>query len=139
LRTVPLRLEPGSDLRGELERAASALPESAAFVLCGIGSLGEASLRFAGAEVATLVAGPLELLSLSGTVTPEGAHLHASVSNASGQVLGGHVLTGCRVRTTAEILLGRLPEWRLWREHDPASGYRELRVAGRERDVDPSP
>lgn len=133
LRTLPLRLEPGCDLRRELERAALSLPEQAAFVLCGIGSLSQASLRFAAVESPSLLIEPLEVLSLSGSVTPEGAHLHASVSRASGQVLGGHVAYGCIVRTTAEVLLAALPQWRLWREHDPASGYQELRVAERPR------
>ena len=130
MQTLPLRLEPGLDLRRELERIASTLPERAAFVVCGIGSLTEARLRMAGADGATSIDGPLELVALSGSLTPEGAHLHAAVSDASGRVHGGHVLHGCRVRTTAEILLARLPGWRLWREHDPASGYPELRIAG---------
>jgi predicted DNA-binding protein with PD1-like motif len=131
LRTVPLRLSPGCDLRQEIERAASDLPGQCGFVLCGIGSLSRASLRFADVASPTVFVEPLEVLSLSGSVTPEGAHLHAAVATGSGQVLGGHVAYGCVVRTTAEVLVAALPDWRLWREHDPATGYMELNVAQR--------
>jgi uncharacterized protein len=131
LHSLPLRLPPGADLRREVERAASALPGQCGFVLSGIGSLAEASLRFAGAERPTRMAEPLEVLSLAGSITPEGAHLHASVSTDSGRVFGGHLGYGCLVRTTAEVLIAVLPEWKLSREHDPESGYAELTIARR--------
>jgi predicted DNA-binding protein with PD1-like motif len=129
LHTLPLRLLPASDLRREIEQAVSALPEQSGFVPSGIGSLAQANLRFAAAELPTLLVEPLEVLSLAGSVTPEGAHLHASVSTASGRVLGGHLGYEHLVRTTAEILVAVLPEWRLSRERDPASGYEELTIA----------
>jgi predicted DNA-binding protein with PD1-like motif len=131
MHTLPLRLHPACDLRREIERIVSALPEQSGFVLSGIGSLTQANLRFAAAESPTLLVEPLEVLSLAGTVTPEGAHLHASVSTGSGRVLGGHLAYGCLVRTTAEILVAVLPEWKLSREHDSASGYEELTIARR--------
>lgn len=37
-------------------------------------------------------------------------------------------LNGCTVRTTAEVLLALLPDWRLSREPDAATGYDELVV-----------
>jgi predicted DNA-binding protein with PD1-like motif len=131
LRTLPLRLPPGCDLRREIERTVRDLPEQAGFVLCGIGSLTEARLRFADVPDASDIVEPLEVLSLSGSVTPEGAHLHASVATRSGQVLGGHVAYGCIVRTTAEVLVALLPDWNLWRAPDAATGYMELNVAQR--------
>ena len=72
---------------------------------------------------------PLELLSLAGSVTPQGAHLHASVSTRTGTVVGGHLGYGCPVRTTAELLIAASAAWRLSREHDPVSGHMELVVA----------
>jgi predicted DNA-binding protein with PD1-like motif len=122
---IPLRLEPGSDLRSSLEAATSAAGVSA-FVLSGIGSLADARLRLAGAESETLVPGQAEILCLSGTVTPDGAHLHMAVSDEQGRVVGGHVCYGNAVRTTAEVLLAQLQEWSLGREHDPGTGYKEL-------------
>lgn len=118
-----LRLNPGDDLRGALEAR-----EFTGFVVAGIGSLAQAQLRLAGEPAPTFIAGPLEILTLSGSLTPDGAHLHASVSDASGRVLGGHVCAGCEVRTTAELLIAPLPAGSLTREFDAATGYPELIV-----------
>ena len=116
-----LRLNPGDDLRGVLE----ALGRTG-FVVAGIGSLAHAQLRFAGEPGPTRIDGPLEILTLSGSLTPAGAHLHASVSDAAGRVFGGHVCAGCEVRTTAELLIAALPPGSLSRAFDAATGYAEL-------------
>lgn len=129
MQTHPVRLSPGDDLRGALENTLRALDLEAAFVLQGIGSLSVAQLRFAGAGQATELRGDLEILTLAGSISPDGAHLHMSVSDAHGHVYGGHVTPGCTVRTTAEILLALLPEHRFAREHDAATGYVELVVS----------
>jgi uncharacterized protein len=128
MQTLPVRLSPGDDLRGAVEGVLSQYASHAAFVIQGIGSLSIAQLRFAGAESPTELRGDLEILTLAGSVSPDSAHLHMSVSDAQGQVFGGHVARGCTVRTTAELLLVLLPEHRFAREHDPATGYPELRI-----------
>jgi len=48
MKTLPLRLTPGQDLREALEAAVRAQGCQAAFVLSGIGSLVDARIRFAG-------------------------------------------------------------------------------------------
>jgi len=122
-----LRLHPGDDLRLALE--AEARRRDASWILfSGIGSLVAAMLRFAAAEAPSPLAGPLELLSLAGTVCAEGAHLHAVVADGSGAVSGGHVCAGCTVATTAEIALLPLAELRLGRRIDPVTGHPELTV-----------
>lgn len=123
----PLRLPPGADLRRELEALAARWGEGA-FVLSGIGSLGDGRLRLAGAAAEITVPGPLEILTLAGTLTPDGAHLHLSVADAQGRVVGGHAGYGNLVRTTAELLLARVPGWALSRGFDAATGYLELVV-----------
>ena len=45
METLPLRLNPGLDLRRGLEEAVAGRKCSAAFVLAGIGSLAQARLR----------------------------------------------------------------------------------------------
>ena len=125
---LPIRLEPGADLRRALEQQASGLPNHSAFVVAGIGSLSNVSIRLAAAENESLLSGAFELLSLSGTLSADGAHLHMGIASESGQVMGGHVGYGNVIRTTAEVLLV-LPEgWALSRAHDPATGYPELQV-----------
>jgi predicted DNA-binding protein with PD1-like motif len=126
MQTHPVRLSPGDDLRGALEDVLRARNLTAAFVLQGIGSLSVAQLRFAGVDQPTELRGDLEILTLAGSISPDGAHLHMSVADARGQVFGGHVARGCSVRTTAEILLALLPEHRFSREQDARSGFPEL-------------
>jgi predicted DNA-binding protein with PD1-like motif len=121
---TPLRLSPGADLRRSLEEVGL----GSAFVVSGIGSLIDVQLRFAGAEHATSLAGDFEIISLAGALTPDGAHLHMAVADAAGRVLGGHLVYGNVVRTTAEILLAATPDWNLSREFDAATGYAELVV-----------
>ncbi|WP_212756841.1 PPC domain-containing DNA-binding protein [Usitatibacter rugosus] len=121
-----VRLSPGADLRAELVRVAAERHLEAAFVLTGIGSLDPAVLRFAGNPEATVLRGDYEILTLAGTLGTGGVHLHMSVSDSKGQVLGGHVAAGCIVRTTAEIVIGRADGWTFDRPHDPATGFREL-------------
>ncbi|MCA3243619.1 MAG: DNA-binding protein [Rubrivivax sp.] len=62
-------------------------------------------LRLAGAEAATVIDEDAELLTLSATVGAGGLHLHACVAIADGRVIGGNVSPGCRVCTTAELVL----------------------------------
>ena len=126
MKTLPLRLDPGDDLRAALSAALAAHGAEAAFVLAGIGSLREARLRFAGRDELQHAVGDLEILTLSGTLGAGGSHLHASLSDADGRVFGGHVAPGCIVRTTAEVLLAVLADATFTREPDAATGYAEL-------------
>lgn len=97
-------------------------------MVSAVGSFSHAVLRYADAPDGTTLDGPLELLSLSGTLSRDGPHLHATVADAQGQVRGGHVMRGCVVRTTAELVLGLLPCWQFSRLPDPATGFMELVV-----------
>jgi predicted DNA-binding protein with PD1-like motif len=134
MHALPLRLRPGEDLRLAIEAALNREAAGAAFVLQGIGSLCVAQLRLAGAEQATELRGDLEILTLAGSIAPDGAHLHMSIADAQGRVVGGHVAAGCIVRTTAEILLAVLPDHDFSRELDVGgSGFRELVVRPRSK------
>lgn len=126
----PLRLSPGVDLRAALEAIALQSCQ-ASFVVSGIGSLSVARLRFAGASEPATVRGDLEILTLAGTIAKDRSHLHMSIADATGRVLGGHVAQGCVVRTTAEVLLVLLPDWTFSREWDAATGFPELAITRR--------
>ncbi len=128
MQMLALRLNPGDDLRAAIEAALRGSGLQAGFVLQGIGSLSVAQLRYAGLPQPTELRGDLEILTLAGSVSSDGAHLHMSVSDAQGQVLGGHVSAGCIVRTTVELLLALLPGQRFSRPVDARTGYPELRV-----------
>jgi uncharacterized protein len=128
MQACPLRLSPGDDLRATVEAALRERGVSAAFVVQGIGSLSVAQLRYAGVESPCELRGDLEILTVAGSVSPDGAHLHMAVADANGHVSGGHVAPGCRVRTTAELLLVLLPGHRFSRALDPQTGYMELQI-----------
>jgi predicted DNA-binding protein with PD1-like motif len=128
MKVVPLRLQPGADLRGALDAWMGEQEAQAGCLISTVGSLSVAQLRLAGAREATLIRGEMEILSLSGTLSRDGAHLHIAVANSSGSVIGGHLCSGSLVRTTAELVIGLLPEWRFRRELDPATGYAELEI-----------
>lgn len=129
MRTLALRLAPGSDLRASLERLAREDDLPAAVVVGAVGSLAVAVLRFAGRDKAARLEEDLELITLSGTIGREGCHLHAAVAGADGRVHGGHVMPGCIVRTTVELVLGMPESVAFLRRHDAQTGYRELVVA----------
>jgi predicted DNA-binding protein with PD1-like motif len=131
MQTLPLRLMPGDDLRPALEALARDRGLHAAFVLQGIGSLSVATIRYAGIDEPAVLRGDFEILTLAGSLSGDGAHLHIAVSDATGRVIGGHVTKGCIVRTTAEILLGVLPDFRFTRETDAHTGFAELVVRPR--------
>jgi hypothetical protein len=128
MRVVPLRLRPGDDLRPILEDWLGRQKEAAGCVLSGIGSLSVARLRLAGHQESTTLRGDLEILTLAGTISSDGAHLHITVADSTGAVTGGHLCAGSLVRTTAELLVALLPEWQFSRPIDPATGYGELMI-----------
>jgi len=129
MNVVPLRLQPGADLRCALEAWMAEQQEQAGCVISAVGSLSVAQFRLAGASEATSIHGELEILSLSGTLAPDGVHLHIAVADSRGAVIGGHLCVGSLVRTTAELVIGLLPQWRFNRKLDPATGYAELQIS----------
>ena len=88
MRTLVLRLNPGDDLRASLDSALAASGSEAAFIVSGIGSLNGASIRLAGAPTPARIEGELEILTLAGSLSPDGSHLHISVSDAEGSSRG---------------------------------------------------
>ncbi len=131
MQTLPLRLMPGDDLRVALEAIARDRGLHAAFVLQGIGSLSVARIRYAGIDEPAELHGDFEILTLAGSLSPGGAHLHIAVSDASGGVIGGHVAAGCVVRNDGRNPARRPARLSLFREPDPQTGFAELVVQPR--------
>ncbi|MBC8083274.1 MAG: DNA-binding protein [Hymenobacter sp.] len=128
LKTYALRLRPGDDLRQQLVAFTTAHHIKAGAVLTCVGSLTVATLRLANQDGPTEYRGHFEILSLVGTLSTNGSHLHLAVADSTGRTIGGHLLDGCRVYTTAEIVLGELPALEFRRETDATFGYQELVV-----------
>lgn len=128
VKTYVLRLLPGQDLRLELERFTKTKRIQAGFIVTGVGSLRKAALRLADKSETTQFDGKFEIVSLVGTLTPDGPHLHLSLSDGTGKTIGGHLTPGCEVYTTVEIVIGDAVGLKMTREPDAQSGYNELKV-----------
>jgi uncharacterized protein len=145
LETLALRLPPDVDLRQTLKSIAHTENITAGIILSGIGSLKTVALRFAGQNTHTTLAKPLlrridgkhEILTIAGTIGTEGIHLHMSVANAQGQVIGGHVVDGCIIYTTVELTIGILPDLQFQRQLDDRTGFAELAISATNHEVYP--
>jgi uncharacterized protein len=108
MQPLPLKLGPGSDLRGSLEQLAIERNASG-FVLGVVGNLSRAAFQCPGRAGPTVLQGDLEIITLNGTVSPQGVHLHLSLSDGKCQVWGGHLEHGTLVLKGADLLVGFLP------------------------------
>ena len=126
LKYYALRLLPGDDLRQQLTAFVAAQHIRAGVLLTCVGSLTVVTLRLANQSGPTEYRGHFEILSLVGTLLVNGSHLHLAVADSTGRTQGGHLLDGCRIYTTAEIVLGELPALDFQHETDPTFGYQEL-------------
>mmetsp|Transcript_15907 Transcript_15907/g.25824 ORF Transcript_15907/g.25824 Transcript_15907/m.25824 type:complete len:112 (+) Transcript_15907:402-737(+) len=106
-------------------------------VICSVGSCQGAHIRLANADrdhpnEKLRLEGRFEILSLIGTVSANGNHhLHVSLGDAEGNVIGGHLLGDMPVFTTAEIVLGECENLQWSRAFDNTTGYSELAVCER--------
>ncbi|MEZ4321665.1 MAG: DNA-binding protein [Myxococcota bacterium] len=121
-----VRLEPGDDPRARLEALQAEHGWTGAAIVSAVGSLTEASIRYANEPDETRLRGPLEVVSLSGTLGPDGPHLHVAVSDARGRTRGGHLGHGSKVYTTLELVVLVFEDVTLARETDPATTWEEL-------------
>lgn len=122
------RLHPQQDLKAELDAFARAHALEAACVVTCVGSLRKATLRLADGVTATTFEDKFEIVSLTGTLSCHGSHYHISLADGTGRTIGGHLLEGCSIYTTAEIVLAELPDVRFGRDYDAATGYPELTI-----------
>ena len=121
-----LRMLPGEDVRAELERWCADNALEAGCVVSAVGSVSIAVLRMAGRNEGSTLTGSMEVCTLSGTLSRHGMHLHMAVADAEGRMHGGHMLSGCTVRTTLEVVVQEIGGLAMHRRHDARSGYPEL-------------
>ena len=121
-----LRLEPGEDLRPAIQAWATKSNIEAATVISAVGSLSAAHLRYAGRADGIMITGELEVCSFSGTLAKHGLHLHLSVADRDGAMVGGHLLPGCIVRTTMELVIQQIEGVRMARAKDMVTTSDEL-------------
>ena len=128
MQNYTFRLTPGQDLFDSIQAFVMEKQVQAGCVLSGVGSLRHATLRLAGREYNAEYEGPFEIVSITGTISVHGSHLHISISDGNGRTLGGHFESGCKIYTTAEIVIAVFNDVVYKREFAADSGYEELTV-----------
>jgi predicted DNA-binding protein with PD1-like motif len=128
METISLRLHPGQDLKYELDQLMENQRIKAACILTCVGSLTTAVLRFANQENSTKLDGHFEIVSLTGVMSQHGSHYHIAIADEKGISYGAHLMDGCKIYTTAEIVIGIIADCLFLRTFDPQTGYPELEV-----------
>ena len=128
MQNYTFRLTPGQDLFDSVQAFVMEKHIQAGCVLSGVGSLRHATLRLADRDYNSEYEGPFEIVSITGTLSVHGSHLHISISDGDGRTLGGHFESGCKIYTTAEIVIAVFPDVIFKREVAADSGYEELAI-----------
>ena len=122
------RLKPGQDLKLEIQKLVNEKQIKAGWISTCVGSLTNYNIRFANQPTGSNDSGHFEILSLTGTVSVNGSHLHICISDSAGKTIGGHLLDGCTIYTTAEIVILSSNEFVFKREKDGTTQWEELQV-----------
>lgn len=130
-KTYAFRLKPGEDLKKSIQAFVVANKIEAGWMATGVGSLTNYSIRFANQPNASTGRGHFEIVSLVGTLSTNGSHLHISLSDSSGGTIGGHLQEGCIIYTTAEIVVQSSSEFVFKRAKDGTTPWDELQVENR--------
>ena len=128
MQPLPLKLAPGSDLRLSLEELAQRDGISG-FVLGVVGNLTKASFQCPGQAEPTVLEGDLEVITLNGTFSPKGVHLHLSLSDGACQVWGGHLEPGTIVQKGVDLLIGVLEQRESRPAHQTAAAPPRIEIA----------
>src|ERR1019366_9416851 len=123
-----LRLLPGDDLRLSIENFVNEHAIEAGWMVTCVGSLTAYSIRFANQKNSSNGNGYFEIVSLTGTLSVNGCHLHISIADETGKAIGGHLMHVCKIYTTAEIVLVESGKYIFTREKDDDTGWKELQV-----------
>lgn len=129
MKAFTFRLKPGDDLFDSIQSFVMEKNIEAGCILSSVGSLTHATLRLANRSAYNEYEGHFEIVSMTGTVSTNGSHIHVAISDGDGVTIGGHLVSGCKIYTTAEIVLAVFDDVIYKRElFQNDSGYEELAV-----------
>jgi uncharacterized protein len=126
--TYAFRLKPGQDLKQEIQKLVTEKQIKAGWISTCVGSLAEYNIRFANQPEGAKDSGHFEIVSLTGTLSVNGSHIHISISDSTGKTMGGHLMDGCKIYTTAEIVISSSNDYIFKREKDGSTPWEELQV-----------
>lgn len=125
---IAFRLKPGADLKQSLDSVVKANDIKAGWIITCVGSLTDYSIRFANQPNGSKGIGHFEIINLVGTLSTEGSHLHIGIADSTGKTIGGHLMEGCKIYTTAEIVIASSSEFIFNRKEDGTTPWKELQV-----------
>lgn len=128
VKAYAFRLKPGEDLKQGIQKFITEKQIKAGWISTCVGSLTHYSIRFANQPNANTDSGHFEIVSLTGTVSVNGSHIHISLSDSTGKTIGGHLMEGCKIYTTAEIVILASNTFVFKREKDGTTPWEELKV-----------
>ena len=131
LKIHAIRLKPGQDLKKEIQNYVQEHKIEAGWIMTCAGSITQYHLRFANQPNGFKANGHFEIVSLTGTISINGSHLHMSVSDSTGKTIGGHLLDSNFIYTTAEIVIGEGKQLIFTREKDGTTEWEELQIKKR--------
>lgn len=120
------RLKKGSDLKKEIRKFVEEKNIHAGIIKCAVGCLYEAHFRLAEGKEFFHKKDNFEIVSIMGTVSVNGLHIHISLSDKNGNTVGGHLTEGCFIDTTAEVCIESFDNMKFDRQFDEETGYKEL-------------
>lgn len=120
------RLTNGQDLKREIIKYCEDNSIKAGIIGACVGCCYEIHFRLAGGEDFYHKIGDYEIVSMIGTISEGGVHIHVSFSDSEGTTVGGHLVDGCLVNSTAEVCIIGIDNYRLDRKFDDSTGYKEL-------------
>lgn len=121
-----VRLRRGDDLMLSIKELCREKHIAAGVVLSAVGCLSEGRVRDASGVTLRDIREHCEIVSLNGTVSARRCHLHISLSREDLSTIGGHLVSGCIINTTCELVIAELPGVSIAVEEDPETGYDEL-------------
>lgn len=135
------RLKPGEDLKRGISNFVSERKLRAVSILTCVGSLRQLNIRLATSRNGTMRyyfrdRDTFEIVSLVGTFESNGdkptyGHVHISAADSNGTLVGGHLMKGSIIFTTAEITVIENHEIQYNRVWDRQTGFNELVVEKR--------
>ena len=126
MKTICKRLRRGDDLLLSLEQTAREEGLELAVILSAVGCVTKGRLRDASGVTVRDIDEPCEIASATGTVSRKRCHVHVSLSREDLSTVGGHLMEGCIINTTCELVLGVVEGWRCGVEQDAETGYDEI-------------
>ena len=126
MKTICKRLRRGEDLLCAIQGIAEQENIAAGVVLSAVGCVSKARVRDASGVNLRDISEHCEIVSLNGTVSAKRSHLHIALSKEDLSTVGGHLVEGCIINTTCELVIGVLDGWEIDKEFDEETGYHEL-------------